>query len=78
MLTIVVDVPIQELVADPEVCFPNGKDVEETYVVCRLGNDSQIAVDAIRSIRSTTGIVKDLVGGLRAWTRDIDGNFPIY
>lgn len=22
--------------------------------------------------------VKDLVGGLRAWSRDVDPNFPVY
>ena len=51
-------------------------DKEETYVVCRLGNDSQLAVEAMRSA-GKEGVVKDLVGGLRAWAREVDGSFLI-
>ncbi len=51
----------------------------ETYVVCRLGNDSQIAADALRGARpDPTFVIKDLVGGLRAWSRDVDPGFPVY
>ncbi|KZS99927.1 uncharacterized protein LAESUDRAFT_732764 [Laetiporus sulphureus 93-53] len=49
----------------------------ETYVICRLGNDSRIAVDALRSA-GATGMVKDLVGGLRAWAMEVDETFPVY
>lgn len=70
------DIPIQELVANPEACLQDGRNVKETYVVCRLGNDSQIAVDAIHELHA--GIVKDLIGGLRAWARDVDPHFPVY
>ena len=71
-----IDVPLQNLVANP------GEYVSaefETYVVCRLGNDSQIAADALRGARpDPTFIIKDLVGGLSAWSRDVDPGFPVY
>jgi len=71
-----IDVPLRDIVANPgDYVSPEF----ETYVVCRLGNDSQIAVDALRSARPDPGLViKDLVGGLRAWTRDVDPEFPVY
>ncbi|OJT13882.1 DnaJ subfamily C member 21 -like protein [Trametes pubescens] len=49
----------------------DAKDEADIYVVCRLGNDSQMAVDALRGA-GRSGVVKDLVGGLRAWSLDVD------
>ena len=74
-----IDVPIKELLADPlHWCGKAEGGVEgELYVVCRLGNDSQLAVAALRD-GGMTGVVKDLVGGLRAWAREVDRNFPVY
>ncbi len=70
------DVPLHNLVANPgDYVSPE----IETYVVCRLGNDSQIAAEALRSARpDPTFVIKDLVGGLRAWSRDVDPGFPVY
>lgn len=45
--------------------------------MCRLGNDSQLAVDALRNAGSK-GVVQDLVGGLRAWAGEVDRSFPVY
>ncbi|KAI1786774.1 hypothetical protein LXA43DRAFT_1032466 [Ganoderma leucocontextum] len=76
-----INIPIKELLADPSRWGGGGDgdgDGEgELYVVCRLGNDSQLAVSALRN-EGMTGVVKDLVGGLRAWAREVDGNFPVY
>jgi rhodanese-related sulfurtransferase len=71
-----IDVPLHNLVANPgDYLFSEF----ETYVVCRLGNDSQIAADALRSARpDPTFVIKDLVGGLHAWSRDVDPGFPVY
>jgi adenylyltransferase and sulfurtransferase len=73
------DVPLYNLVANPGDYVSSEF---ETYVVCRLGNDSQIAADALRSARpdgpDPTFVIKDLVGGLRAWSRDVDPGFPVY
>ena len=46
------------------------------FVVCRRGNDSQLAVRHLQS-RLTTH-PKDLIGGLHAWTKQVDPNFPKY
>ncbi|KAG6856758.1 hypothetical protein H0H87_001102 [Tephrocybe sp. NHM501043] len=63
------DVPLNVLVADPKAYLPTtpGTDI---YVVCRLGNDSQIAADALRAVGTEVGQVRDVVGGLRAWARE--------
>jgi adenylyltransferase and sulfurtransferase len=70
------DVPLHDIVANP-VDYLSPK--FETYVVCRLGNDSQIAADALRGAQADTAcVIKDLVGGLRAWSHDVDPEFPLY
>lgn len=49
---------------------------KEVFVVCRRGNDSQLAVRYLAEKLSIKA--KDLIGGLHAWTHQIDENFPIY
>lgn len=49
------------------------------YVICRRGNDSQIAAQTLNARLVADGVqVKDVIGGLHAWTRQIDAEFPIY
>ncbi|KAI0723680.1 hypothetical protein C8Q72DRAFT_858318 [Fomitopsis betulina] len=76
-----INLPLKELVADPKAVTAAPVEGEheptETYVVCRLGNDSQIAAEALRSV-GTAGVVKDVVGGLRAWSTEVDPEFPEY
>ncbi|KAI0759563.1 hypothetical protein BD413DRAFT_596195 [Trametes elegans] len=75
-----INVPIKELLADPNQStseLSESGDTPEIYVVCRLGNDSQLAVDALERA-GKGGVLKDLVGGLRAWAREVDSDFPIY
>lgn len=70
-----INVPLQDIVANPA----DHLSAPETYVVCRLGINSQIAADALRDVRSDpTFVIKDVVGGLRSWSHDINPNFPIY
>ncbi|XP_030556823.1 adenylyltransferase and sulfurtransferase MOCS3 [Drosophila novamexicana] len=47
------------------------------FVVCRRGNDSQIAVQHMRT-RLPEHSIRDLEGGLHAWTNQVDQSFPIY
>lgn len=47
------------------------------YVICRRGNDSQLAVKHLQAMLKHQ-VVKDVVGGLHAWTKEIDSQFPIY
>ncbi|XP_061174643.1 adenylyltransferase and sulfurtransferase MOCS3-like [Saccostrea echinata] len=49
------------------------------YVVCRRGNDSQIAVQKLKNhFKSESIQFKDIAGGLYAWAKHIDINFPVY
>jgi len=72
-----INVPLSELVADPTYHLSANGEVQSTYVVCRLGNDSQIAANALRGLSSGTQVI-DLIGGLRAWAKYVDPNFPVY
>jgi rhodanese-related sulfurtransferase len=72
-----VDIPLSTLLANPAECFSG---VKSTCVaVCRFGNDSQMAVDALRTVAKNDGFdIKDLIGGLVAWSTTVDNQFPIY
>jgi len=72
-----INVPLSELVADPTSHLPAEGEVQSMYIVCRLGNDSQIAANALRGVSSAAQIM-DLIGGLKAWAKDVDPNFPVY
>jgi Dinucleotide-utilizing enzymes involved in molybdopterin and thiamine biosynthesis family 2 len=51
------------------------------YIVCRLGNDSQVAVKKLKELgldRGGTRFIGDIRGGLRAWREEIDPEFPDY
>lgn len=55
------------------------EEIAEVYVICRRGNDSQIAAQKLIDDLIETGVrVNDIVGGLHAWTDLIDINFPKY
>jgi len=54
-----------------------GGQEQEVYVVCRRGNDSQVATGLLRAL--LPGVrVRDVIGGLHAWTKHIDPTFPLY
>jgi adenylyltransferase and sulfurtransferase len=75
---ILAGVPLHDLVANPSDYLPHDRDTD-TYVLCRLGNDSQIAADALRSVaQGDSTPIMDVIGGLRAWSKMIDPTFPIY
>ncbi|KAJ8290573.1 hypothetical protein GJAV_G00014750 [Gymnothorax javanicus] len=51
------------------------------YVICKMGNDSQLAVQILQQMASLEGepiIPKDITGGLMAWAQKIDPSFPEY
>ncbi|KAJ5670890.1 MoeZ/MoeB [Penicillium longicatenatum] len=51
------------------------------YVVCRLGNDSQIAVKKLKDLGLDRGgqrFIGDIRGGFRAWREQIDPGWPEY
>ena len=55
-------------------------DDSEIVVVCRRGNDSQLAVQALKEkfAGRRNIVVRDIVGGLHSWARSVDPTFPIY
>lgn len=57
--------------------LPNTSKDDPIYVICRYGNDSQIATKTIKESFGFTN-VKDIIGGLNAWSDEIDENFPKY
>lgn len=69
------DINLPDLLRDPLVAAPYHKNI---YVVCRLGNDSQVAAETLRKELTENFEVKDLIGGLRAWSQEIDERFPVY
>ena len=49
------------------------------FVVCRRGNDSQKAVVLLKEKCASLPVtIKDVKGGLTAWTKHIDPDFPKY
>ena len=46
------------------------------FVVCRRGNDSQHVVKLLRNHGIASA--QDLVGGLTAWSTQLDRSFPTY
>ncbi|XP_050481798.1 adenylyltransferase and sulfurtransferase MOCS3 [Bombus huntii] len=49
------------------------------YVMCRRGNDSQKAVKSLQEIFQGNNLeIKDVIGGIHAWSKKIDCTFPIY
>ena len=52
-------------------------------MICRQGNDSQKAVEQLRShLQTQTNpsnlVIKDIIGGLVAWNAKVDSTFPLY
>lgn len=48
------------------------------YLVCRYGNDSQLAAKAIMDRKGSAAVVKDVKGGLEAWRTEVDSTWPEY
>ncbi|QRV74736.1 adenylyltransferase and sulfurtransferase MOCS3/UBA4 [Ceratobasidium sp. AG-Ba] len=82
------NIPLAQLLKNPDVHLPSQP--SRTFVVCRLGNDSQIAARALRDAlvarkgtsemgdEITAHRVVDVIGGLRAWAKEVDPTFPVY
>ncbi|XP_071080310.1 adenylyltransferase and sulfurtransferase MOCS3-like [Haliotis cracherodii] len=59
---------------------PTGSNSPVSVVlVCRRGNDSQNAVRSLQHSLSDCNVtLKDIRGGLHAWARQVDKDFPVY
>lgn len=50
----------------------------EIYVVCRLGNDSQVVTRQLKESGLGSREIKDIKGGLKAWKEQVDDSWPEY
>lgn len=49
------------------------------YLICRRGNDSQKAVQRLKYLLTEETIkIRDIIGGIHAWSNKIDPKFPKY
>jgi adenylyltransferase and sulfurtransferase len=52
------------------------------YILCRYGNDSQLAVKTMKTWAHSHGQdsthIRDIKGGLEAWRKEVDPRFPEY
>ncbi|XP_063545381.1 adenylyltransferase and sulfurtransferase MOCS3 isoform X2 [Cydia strobilella] len=54
------------------------RDGQVTFI-CRRGNDSQIAAKLVLdALPDDAGRIRDVVGGLHAWAKHVDHDFPVY
>ncbi|CUM63140.1 uncharacterized protein PRCAT00000707001 [Priceomyces carsonii] len=60
-----------------QVDLPGVKKDDPIYVVCRYGNDSQLAAKKLLAEMGYSN-VKDIKGGLNKWSEEVDPKFPKY
>ena len=60
--------------------FVEKKQTDQLILVCRRGNDSQMAVKLLeKNLKNNSELViKDIIGGLQSWSDKIDYTFPKY
>lgn len=77
-----VDSNNNEVIMEKEwVCELKAHRDKPIFVVCRLGNDSQLTVRKMKELGLDCGgqrWIGDIRGGLRAWRESIDNDFPEY
>ena len=66
------DIPLHTILASPST-LPESNEV---VFICRRGQDSQIAAAALAKAGRLG--VRDVIGGLEAWSREVDPTFPTY
>ena len=57
---------------------PDWLNAQDVAVVCKLGNDSQLAARMIMDTGLARGNVVDIRGGFRAWKSEVDDTWPDY
>lgn len=73
-----INVPFEELEDELTSLERRIADAAEVVVICRRGNDSQLAVEKLRQAWKQAVKVCDVQGGLEAWTKTVDSSFPSY
>lgn len=87
------NLPYSEISRNPEASIdklddtitsdPNIADGVSLYLICRYGNDSQLAANKFKDLSRSRPDAKydlmgDISGGLRAWRQSVDPDFPEY
>lgn len=75
-----INIPLKHILDDSQITDIQSLvqcDKMPVVVLCRRGNDSQIAVEHLRNKLKSCS-VKDIRGGLYAWQKAVDPSFPIY
>ena len=82
-----INIPLNEINNDENISLIKRKiqeildkyDAANLYVMCRRGNDSQKAVRSLQKVFNRSNLtIKDVIGGIHAWSRRIDHTFPVY
>ena len=88
-----INLPYSEISRDPEASLDRLDDATNDkpdivngvpmYLICRLGNDSQLAAETFRGLKRLRAedrydLKGDVAGGLRAWREEVDPGFPEY
>jgi len=59
--------------------FDKNKNEINIVMMCRRGNASQKAVRLLKTKINDNNIsIKDIIGGIEKWAKDIDPNLPMY
>lgn len=76
-----INVPLSDIDKKETIDRLNGlienEKIDQLILVCRRGNDSQKAVKSLKQ-KFPSLMIKDIIGGLYAWSAKIDSNFPTY
>lgn len=66
-------IPLGQIISRMDEIDPS----RETIVQCKAGGRSAMAIQAMRQA-GFTGELKNLVGGITAWSNDVDPKIPKY
>ncbi len=66
-------IPLGEIMSRSDEIDPS----RETVVLCKMGGRSARAIEALQR-SGFTGDLKNLVGGITAWSNDVDPSVPKY
>ncbi|KAH7134214.1 hypothetical protein EDB81DRAFT_93629 [Dactylonectria macrodidyma] len=79
-----ISIPISRFMSTRGDAIPDGLPSElppstSIYVVCRVGNDSQIAAQKLKDLglgNNGERLIKDIKGGMKAWKDTVDPSIP--
>ncbi|KAJ9111389.1 hypothetical protein QFC19_001157 [Naganishia cerealis] len=86
------NIPMEAFIKDPiksvqDVLDGSAEDTSgvNIFFLCRRGNDSLVSAIALRKAlqevdpeNSRNWQIKDVIGGVRAWSKEVDPHFPVY